>query len=288
MWNKLPKDRILHITLIAIILILLGISLYFRATRGQDTTSEDFLAQTTNFNSEYALQNIPEEISPGAIKVPILIYHSVAPHGAFQSPIQVYYDVAPASLDKQLKYLKDNGYTVIGLDYLADALAQTITLPPKPIVITFDDGWENQFIYAYPTLKRYNNTATFFIYTHAIGHENFLTWDQVRTMDNGGMSIGGHTRTHPYLLGITDPVALRTEIIGGKSVIENRIGHSISLFAYPFGQYNNQVIDIVKEAGYRAARSGYKGIYHTKDDLYKLKGIEVTDDFNKFLRDIGS
>lgn len=282
-------DKRLHIALAAIIVVLLGTSIYFRETRNNDTFSQEFLSKTDKLEAEQALQRVPEKAPPpeaDAIKVPVLIYHSVIAHSADESALQKYYDVAPESLEKQFKYLRENGYTVIGLDYLADSLTQTITLPPKPVVLTFDDGWENQFQYAYPIIKKYNYTATFFIYTRAIGHDLFLTWDQIKAMDEGGMSIGGHTRTHPYLLGITDPVVLRREIIGGKSVIENRIGHIIDLFAYPYGQYTDQIIEIVKEAGYKAARSTHKGIYHTLYDLYRIKGVEATDDFDRFVKDL--
>jgi len=284
---NVTKDKLFHIGLVAIIVVLIGVSIYFRTTRGTDTLQNEFLSKADKLDAEQLLQHVPENTPPpGAIKVPILIYHSVAAHTASQSAVQKYYDVAPESLEKQLRYLRDNGYTPIGLDFLAEALVQTITLPPKSVVLTFDDGWENQFLYAYPLLKKYSYTATFFIFTHAIDHKSFLTWDQVKTMDAGGMTIGGHTRTHPYLPDITDPVVLRREIIGGKSVVENRIGHAISLFAYPYGHYNDEIIGIVKEAGYEAARSAYKGIYHTRDDLYTLKGVEATDDFTKFVKDL--
>lgn len=282
------KDKILHIILVAIIVILVGVSFYFRATRETDTPPGEFLTDLSKFNITRELQQIPEEKPPAnAIKVPILVYHSVAPHTAKQSPAQRFYDVAPESLAKQLRYLHDNGFTVIGLNFLDDALQQTILLSSKPVVLTFDDGWESQFQYAYPLLQKYNYTATFFIFSRAIDHEPFLTWDQIKTMDAGGMTIGGHTRTHPYLLDIAaNPVALRREIIGGKSVVENRIGHPINLFAYPYGQYNDQIIEIVKEAGYESARSAYKGVYHAPGDIYKLKAIEVSDDFAQFVKDL--
>lgn len=287
--NRVPKDKLLHVVLVSIIVVLLGTSIYFRATRRNNASQYEFLSKIDELEAEQELQLAPVKALPppaDAIKVPILIYHSISPHNINQSAIQKYYDVAPESFEKQLQYLRDNGYTVLGLDFLADALTQTITLPQKSVVLTFDDGWENQFQRAYPLLKKYNYTATFFIFTHSIDSESFLTWDQIRTMDDGGMTIGGHTRTHPYLPGITDPVILRREIIGGKSVLENRIGHAIDLFAYPYGHYTDQIIEIVKEAGYKAARSAYKGVYHTSDDLYKLRGIEATDDFDNFVRDL--
>ena len=71
-----------------------------------------------------------------------------------------------------------------------------------------------------------------------------------------------------------------------KTLRTNRIGHPINLFAYPYGHYTDQIIEIVKEAGYKAARSAYKGAYHARGDIYTLKGIEATDDFAKFVRDL--
>jgi peptidoglycan/xylan/chitin deacetylase (PgdA/CDA1 family) len=189
-------------------------------------------------------------------------------------------------LEKQLRYLKDHNYVVISLDFLVEALKQNILLPPKSIVLTFDDGWRNQYAYAFPLLQKYNATATFFIFTNAIDHDLFLTWDQIRVMDNSGMSIGGHTRSHPYLPDITDPAVLRDEIIGSKKIIEDQIGQKIDLFAYPYGHYREDIIAIVKEAGYKSARSTYKGINHTSADLYTLKGVEVSDDFDTFVKNI--
>jgi peptidoglycan/xylan/chitin deacetylase (PgdA/CDA1 family) len=165
-------------------------------------------------------------------------------------------------------------------------LEENITIPEKSIVITLDDGWKNQYVNAYPILKQFGYTATFFIFSDAIDTPHFFSWDQVRVMNNSGMSIGGHTKSHPYLPSITDSDVLRKEIISSKHIIEDQIGTKINLFAYPFGHYNDQIISIVKEAGYKLARSTYKGVYNSKSDLYTLKGIEVTDDFNKFVSDI--
>jgi len=154
---NLLKDRFLHIIFVTVIIILFGTSIYFRATRGTDVLSDEFLSKIDKLNGEQSLQQISENASPpNAIKVPILIYHSVMAHTAHQSLLQKYYDTAPESLEKQLQYLRDKGYTVIGLEFLADVLMTTITLPPKPVVLTFDDGWENQFLHAYPLLKKYN------------------------------------------------------------------------------------------------------------------------------------
>jgi peptidoglycan/xylan/chitin deacetylase (PgdA/CDA1 family) len=251
-----------------------------------DPYKEVFLSRISKFDLEHSLQGKAEEVKPGSVNVPILTYHSVRPHTPNQSPLQKYYDVAPESFIKQMQYLQDRGYAVIGLDYLATALEQNIILPQKSVVLTFDDGWRSQYAYAFPILRKHNYTATFFVFTDAIGQDYFLTWDQVRVMNNAGMTIGGHTKSHPYLAGIRDPEALREEITGGKHIIEDQIGQNIYLFAYPYGYYTNQIIGIVKDAGYRVARSTYKGIGHSRDDLFKLSSVEVTDDFDKFVADL--
>ena len=281
------KDRNLHFFLYGSILVLGGLlihQIYF--VKPVDLYQEALLSKISHFDLEQSLQQVPETIKPDSIKVPILIYHSVRPHSAGETAMQLHYEVAPDAFESQLKYLRDNGYTVISLEYLVESLSDNITLPPKSIVITFDDGWKNQYGYAFPLLKKYADTATFFITSDYVGGGYFLTWDQIRVMDNSGMTIGGHTRTHPYLVSVKDPAVLKNEITGSKLLIEKQIGHSIDLFAYPYGHYNDTVIQAVKDAGFRSARSTYKGVFHTSADLYTLKGLEVTDDMKAFASSI--
>jgi peptidoglycan/xylan/chitin deacetylase (PgdA/CDA1 family) len=278
------KDKDLHIILYSAIVILSVLLAYDRLSyKSPDPNQEAAFSKINQFDLEHSLQQSPENIQSGSIKVPVLIYHSVRPHTPGQTVMQQRYDVAPDIFENQLKYMKDKGYTVISLDYLADALSKNIVLPPRSVVITFDDGWYNQYTYAFPLLKKYDATATFFIISDYVGGNSFLTWDQIRAMDNSGMTIGGHTRTHPYLIDITDPKVLQNEITGSKQIIEKEIGHKIDLFSYPYGHYSDQTIQAVKDAGYRMARSTYKGVYHTNADLYTLKGMEVTDDMKAFM-----
>lgn len=281
------KDKTLHLILISAIVILAGTTIYFRYFfKVISPLDQAFLDTYGSFNKELALQSMPETVEPGALRVPILTYHSISPHTDAQSPLQRFYDVAPDSFIREMQYLKDAGYVVISLDFLVRALDQNITLPPKSVILTFDDGWQNQYSYAFPILKKYGFTATFFIYTNAIGHDYFLTWDQVRVLNDSGMTIGGHTESHTYLLSIHDENRLRKEIIGGKGIIEDQIHQKIYLFAYPYGDYNDNIIKVVKDAGYIAARSAHAGVSNTKADIYKLKAVDVTDDFDAFVQDL--
>lgn len=282
------NDNLLHGMLIATILILGGFVLFF-ATRyyGEDEFEKFFIQNTQELQTERSLQNIKEAPVPDALNVPILIYHSVRPHRPLETYLLRYYDVAPEQLEKQLRYLTDNKFTVIGFDVLYRALTQAAPLPPRPVILTFDDGWENQYQYAFPLLKKFDVTATFFIYTDPIDvSDHFLTWDQIAEMDDAGMTIAAHTRSHPYLVKIKDVNVLRQEIIGGKNIMEDRLGKKVNFFAYPFGHYNDKILEVVHEAGFKMARSTYRGIYHTSKDLFSLKGIEVTDDFKQFVKNL--
>ncbi len=283
------KDIRLHLILIGIIIVLAATTAYFFYNNHPvgDNFQQFITDNLEHLRSEQALQNMPEVIPPGGVKAPILIYHSVRPHSENETELVKYYSVAPESLEKQFKYLKDNHYAVIKLEDLVSALNNKTKLPPKPVVLTFDDGWENQYKYAYPILKEYNYTATFFVYTDALDYDKFLTWQEINEMDDAGMTIAGHTKSHPYLYAMDDLNKIRDEIIGSKGIIQDRLGKPVTLFAYPFGHYNDNIIKILKENGFRAARSTYKGIYHSPQDLFTMKGIEATDDFDKFVKDLG-
>ncbi len=231
---------------------------------------------------------LPPAARSAALHVPILVYHSVMPHHPGQTPVQVRFDVDPQVFEQQLRYLKDNGYEVINMEKLIDALANGATLPAKPVVINFDDGWFNQYRYALPILSREGVTATFFLYTKALGHRKFMNWDQVKDLLAKGMSVGGHTRSHPLLTAITDPARLRDEIAGGKQALEDKLGIKVDLFAYPFGASDAAVLAAVKEAGFRAARTDGGGSWNGKSDLFLLRAVNITDDmaaFKKALED---
>lgn len=224
----------------------------------------------------------------GALRVPIFVYHIVRPHYVTDSAMVRKYDVEPDVLAKELQYLHDNGYTTITPDDLVRNAADGVPLPLKSVIITFDDGWEMQFHTAFPLLKKYGITATFYIFTNVIDRkEHFLTWTEIKEMEAAGMVIGGHTKTHPYLAKISDIAMLRDEIAGGKKIIEEHLGHSITAFAVPFGHSSDAIKAIAKEAGYTSLRTMYKGEYYAKDDLFFLKSIEAPNDLGEFIKLLG-
>ena len=214
-----------------------------------------------------------QETPSDRISVPILIYHSIRPYRTADLGGVRKYITTPEALDEEFSYLKESGFESISFDDLRERLQSGKALPARPVIICFDDGPETQYVYALPLLKKYSFTATFFLFTNAIGREHYLTWDQVRELSADGMQIGCHSMFHPYLTRISNERELWREIAGSKERLEARLGKPVTVFAYPFGQYNDHIVELVKEAGYTCARGTFPGILHSDEDLFKLTGL---------------
>jgi peptidoglycan/xylan/chitin deacetylase (PgdA/CDA1 family) len=214
------------------------------------------------------------------VRVPILVYHSVAVLHPDEVPRRRAYNVEPPVFEAQMQMLRDEGYTVISLSALADALVGGPPVPARAVVITFDDGWRTQFENAFPVLARMGFTATFFVFTAPIGRDpRFMTWADLRAMQSAGMSIGSHSRTHPYL---TRSHSLTMEIVGSRKDIERVLGRAPDFFAYPFGENAARLKAAVDSAGYRGARGFGGGVRNSADDLWNLHSVPVTADLSVF------
>jgi peptidoglycan/xylan/chitin deacetylase (PgdA/CDA1 family) len=240
-------------------------------------------------NSEVRYAEIPPEsvaTSTVTTGVPILVYHIVRPSYPTDSEAVKGLAQTPEIFDAEMKYLAESGYHVIPFSALEDHISKNALLPDKPIVISFDDGWGDQFKYAFPILEKYHYTATFFVFTNPIGTRGFMTWDDLRALRDAGMTIGSHTRSHPFLLKITDPAILWNEIDGSKKTIEKNLGITVNEFAYPFGRYNATTTAIVKKAGYQSARGDYvrKDPTQSTDTLFGLSALNAPTSIELFVR----
>ncbi len=222
---------------------------------------------------------------PIPLRIPIFIYHSVRPHIPGESKVKDAYDITPELLEKQLRYLQDNGYTVVTLDDVLRYFEQGNTAPvAKPVVLTFDDGCDNQYQYAFPLLKKYKVPGVFFIYPNPISRaRHFLTWAQIQEMHAAGMRIGSHSFTHPYFHKATQE-ELKKELSLSKSILEKRLGVPVIHFATPFGYSDANIQTLVKEAGYKTSRIIYKDAQQT--NLFELHGILVSDSFANFVHSL--
>ena len=214
-----------------------------------------------------------------SVRLPILMYHyiSVPPPDA-----DVYrrdLSVTPANFEQQLRYLAENGYTTITLKDLVYHLTLGYPLPERPVILTFDDGYRDNFFHAYRLLRRFDSVGTFFPITGFIDENRpeHLTWGQVRVMHQGGMEFGSHSYTHPDLRGQSVDY-LVWQIVGSQEAIAERIEEPVRLFSYPAGSYDQQAIDVLHSAGFWAAVTTRQGDEHTSSNLFELKRIRVRGD----------
>lgn len=183
--------------------------------------------------------------------IPILAYHN------FTKDEGDSYKINIEDFEKQMNYLDTHNYSVISLSELLAGL-KTGQLSPKPIAITIDDGFKSTFTLAYPVLKKYNFSATLFLYTNFIEKNGYsLTWEEIIEMTKNNIEIGSHTLSHCNLLKYkknenyeTYLARIRKEIFLSKEILENKIEDKVKFFAYPYGTYSPTIKDLVIQAGY--------------------------------------
>lgn len=254
---------------------------FARGARRAATLSESLYAELPTLATPPA----PAATSTGSVTLPILVYHIIRPSYPGDSAAVRAIALTPETFDAELAHLKRAGYHAVGFSALESYFAVGTPLPAKPIILTFDDGWRDQFEYAFPILKKYQDTATFFVFTNALGRSGFFTWDDLHALAAAGMTIGDHTRSHPFLIRITDHRRLRDEIEGSKKLLETRLGVSITAFAYPFGQHDPAIVALVQQAGFASARGDYwSGNAQTPDRLYTLSALNAPTTTERFER----
>ena len=227
-------------------------------------------------------------LSEGQIPIPILLYHFVgrdALESAGQSTTR--YNVTAADFDMQLALLHRLGYQTVTISEVADAISGTLTLPARPIAITVDDGWVEQYTHIFPALKKYEMRATFYIPgTYPVGGR-FVTWEQLKAMSDAGMEIGSHTHKHVDLAAQSAETAWR-ELTLSKKTLEEKLGITVYSVSYPFGTYSSSVIQLTQKAGYRAAVALGPTPKQSMASLYRLNRIEIfgTRDLIDFVQNL--
>ncbi|MBL8876067.1 MAG: polysaccharide deacetylase family protein [Phycisphaerae bacterium] len=221
-----------------------------------------------------------------SIVLPVMMYHHVREPGpGLADAASLRYAVSPVEFEKQLEYLQAQGYTTIDTHTLDHAIRTGDPLPPKSVMLTFDDGWETQFTIVYPLLKARGMVGVFFVHTGAIGDRPgaAMSWDDVCRMEDDGMDIESHTVTHPSLPQV-GPDALARELADSRSTLEARLGRPITALAYPFGDFTDREVEAARVAGYRIAFSTEVGLVQRLDEPLEVHRTiitfaDTTDDF---------
>ena len=183
---------------------------------------------------------------PDRITVPIILYHHIA-----VSPVDSEYYVPPSDFEDQLRILRDWGYTSISTELLVRAITQGAPLPPRPIILTFDDGDISVYANGFPLMKKYGFTGVFYLVSNYLNAEGFVSTAQVKEMAAAGWEIGSHTIGHTALVDLASDL-LRKEVVESKERLEAELGLPVRTIAYPFGAADPRVLDYAKFAGYIA------------------------------------
>ncbi|MFF6878800.1 MULTISPECIES: polysaccharide deacetylase family protein [unclassified Streptomyces] len=212
-------------------------------------------------------------------RVPILMYHAVAtdPNDATRA-----LSVTPEAFAEQMAVLADRGLTPVTTARLAACWRSGRPLPERPVLITFDDGYEGVHRHALPALAKHGFPATLFVSTGWLrgpydtggGLDTMLDWDQVRELAAGGVEIGGHSHTHPQLDQVSD-ATLRFELIHCKEIVSDQLGTVPASFAYPYGYSSRRVRQAVRETGYAQALAVGNGLARRAQGPYALRRVTV-------------
>lgn len=210
----------------------------------------------------------------GKYNVPILMYHSINPAS---NPYMELLIVSPKIFERQMRFLKEHNYNVISLNEVAAMIKNKKKIPPKTIAITFDDGYKDNYIYAFPILKKYNLPATIFIIVNEVGRPDRLSWDDIATMQACGLiTFGSHTLTHPYLPDTGLERVIEKELRDSKKILEEKLGEKVDIFCYPGGRFNPKIKEATIAAGYQAAVATKPGKGFVNDDLFALKRLRIS------------
>lgn len=238
------------------------------------------------------------------VKVPVIIYHHLAPPN-----LNIPYNdeiITPAQFENQIKLLKDMGFTSVFVSELVAMMEKGSMPNDKVFSITFDDGYESNYIYALPILKKYNVKATINVVVKTIQEKStaqfnpevltHLSWAQMREMlDSGLVEFGSHTyNQHLYEVtdnkktapALTNRVYLYKEkrfesdeewkkriyddLLLAKAKMEHKLGYSPKIIAYPYGDYNQAVVQIAKEVGYEIGLTTNKGLVNSDTPVLEL------------------
>jgi peptidoglycan/xylan/chitin deacetylase (PgdA/CDA1 family) len=210
--------------------------------------------------------------------IPVLMYHCVD-RNVWGAPNLF---VAPKEFQKQMEYLKNNGYTAITFRDL-----DHVDKIPKPVIITFDDGYKDNYTYAFPVLKKYNMKATIFVILNSLGKSKSLNMEEMNRM-KGTIDFQSHTMSHPHL-GKLGQNRVEYEVSESKRKLEKLTGKDVFVIAYPYGSYDKQTIDIVKKY-YKYAVTVKLGFFQDEQGYnnYQIDRIAVTSKstLSSFIRSI--
>jgi peptidoglycan/xylan/chitin deacetylase (PgdA/CDA1 family) len=210
------------------------------------------------------------------VRVPILMYHYISEPPEDADEYRTDLSVPPDQFRQQMQYLADHGFTTIDFYDLALATTARGTLPEKPVILTFDDGYLDNYEHAFPILQEFGFEGTFFVVTEFVdfNRPGYMTWEMIKEMSAAGMRIEPHSKTHADLSGQSRDTLI-WEILGSQQTIEAHIGYTPRFFCYPGGRYDEDTIAILQELDFWGAVTTAGGKWHGHADRYEWSRLRM-------------
>jgi peptidoglycan/xylan/chitin deacetylase (PgdA/CDA1 family) len=228
---------------------------------------------------------------PRTARVPVLMYHYLSIPPADANVYRRDLSVSPDLFARHLDAIQAAGYTTISLYQLLAHLWQGAPLPDKAVVITFDDGYRDNYENAFPLLRERGMIATIFVLTDFIDEERpeYLTWEMAREMLAAGLSIESHGRNHVSLKNQNRDY-LVWQALGSLETIEFELGVRPRFVSYPAGEFDDETISVVSSANYWAGFTTIQGVTHSTDDFFRLHRVRVrnTTEPDELIRVLGA
>ena len=202
--------------------------------------------------------------------VPILMYHVIASAPAGAANPQLF--TKPIRFRAQMDYLASHGYRAVTMQRVYDAWEHNGLIPPKPVVLSFDDGYRGDYTDAMPILREHGWPGNLNLELGALA-DGELTEQMIKSMIGAGWELDSHTVHHLDLTTLKG-TQLREEIVGSRSIIRKQFGVPANFFCYPAGRFNPRAVSEVQRAGYLGATTTMPGLA-SRSDLYKLRRIRI-------------
>ncbi len=214
------------------------------------------------------------ETTGSSLALPILMYHRLADLDADATELQRTWTVKPDAFAKQMRYLAQEGYHSVAPSQLYAYWHDQVPLPPKPIMITMDDGYADLYTVAMPIFLETGLRPVLFIFPKVLGYGMYIGWEELQELVDVGCTVGSHSFTHENLRDL-DQEGLRYEIVDSKSTLEERLGIGIDSFCYPYGSYDQRTLDLLPEEGYTTGFTLNPTYYQRADSPLLLGRLRV-------------
>lgn len=212
-------------------------------------------------------------------KFPILMYHEVSDANErsrktrHKNPA---YRLSAGRFREQMEHIHRNGYETRSLGDLFEGSGLD---HQKQVVLTFDDGWENIYTHAFPILAEFGLTATIFVVTEFVGRPNYVSWGNLKEMNQGGISVQSHTASHRPLAGLS-PAEIGYELEESKHTVEHQLGTTADFLSVPHGMIDEKVLRVARSVGYKAVCTSEPGFSHSPGNPAVLKRINISNSYD--------